>query len=54
MDEIKAAMNNYMDSGEIIPLEEAYWYMCAIECVASELGYDLTDEELCELVDYFF
>lgn len=53
MEQMKQAMDNYLDRPSVIPLEDELWYMYALDAVAAELGYDLFDDEMSELLDYY-
>ena len=53
MEQMKQAMDNYLDSPHVIPLEDELWYMNALDIVAARLGYDLSDDEMYELINYY-
>ena len=53
MEQMKQAMDNYLDNPNIIPLEDELWYMYALDTVAAKLGYELSDDEMCELINYY-
>ena len=45
MEQMKQAMDNYLDNPHVIPLEDELWYMYALDTVAAKLGYDLSDDK---------
>ena len=45
MEQMKQAMDNYLDNPNVIPMEDDH--------VAFTLGFDLFDDELDELLDYY-
>ena len=51
MEQMLELMHNYLDRKDVIILMDEYWFMCQVERIAAENGYDLTDEELTDLVD---
>ena len=53
MEQMKQAMDNYLDNPNMIPMEDDLWYMSALDHVAFTLGYDLFDDEMDELLDYY-
>ena len=53
MEQMKQAMDNYLNNPNVIPLEDELWYMYALDNVAARLGYDLSDDEMYELINYY-
>ena len=53
MEQMKQAMDNYLDKPDVIPLEDELWYMYALDTVAAKLGYELSDDEMYELINYY-
>ena len=53
MEQMKQAMDNYLDKPDVIPLEDELWYMNALDTVAAKLGYELSDDEMYELINYY-
>ena len=53
MGQMKQAMDNYLDKPDVIPLEDELWYMNALDIVATKLGYELSDDEMYELINYY-
>ena len=53
MEQMKQAMDNYLDNPNVIPLEDELWYMYALDTVVARLGYDLSDDEMYELINYY-
>jgi hypothetical protein len=53
MEQMKQAMDKYLDNPNVIPMEDDLWYMSALDHVAFTLGYDLFDDEMDELLDYY-
>lgn len=53
MKQMKQAMDNYLDKPDVIPLEDELWYMYALDTVAAKLGYELSDDEMYELINYY-
>ena len=53
MEQMKQAMDNYLDNPNVIPLEDELWYMNALDIVAARLSYDLSDDEMYELINYY-
>ena len=53
MEQMKQAMDNYLDKPDVIPLEDELWYMNALDIVVAKLGYELSDDEMYELINYY-